>query len=116
MLKVARNLQMVDPSRITVVRAAANGDASTPSYEVDQIVIDHAMASVDKTARLDVLEWLCLEGRRGSATLPGSYELKLLKRMVSANLRGCVSLSLVTIYSSSMTIQSFKALTTMRHP
>ena len=115
-LKVARNLQMVDPSRITVVRAAANGDASTPSYEVDQIVIDRAMASVDKTARLDVLEWLCLEGRRGSATLPGSYELKLLKRMVSANLRGCVSSSRVAISSSSMTIQSFKALTTMRHP
>jgi hypothetical protein len=96
-LKVARNLQMVDPSHITVVRAAANGDAATSSYAIDQIIIDRAMVSVDKSARLDVLEWLCLEGRRGSATLPGAYELKLLKRMVSTNLRGYVLIARNTI-------------------
>lgn len=83
-LKVARSLQLVDPERITVLRVA--GDRR--EYEIDQGIIDRAMMSVDRAARLDVLEWLCLEGRK-SCTLPSEYERTLLKRMISANLKGC---------------------------
>ena len=82
-LKVARSLQLVDPERITVLRVGEGGR----EYAVEQAIIDRAMMSVDKAARLDVLEWLCLEGRK-SCTLPSEYERTLLKRMICANLKG----------------------------
>jgi len=86
-LKVARNLQMVDLERITVIQPTPDG----PAYTVDQSIIDQAMASADKAARLDALEWLCLGGRKGAVTLPGAYERALIKRLLSANLKGCVT-------------------------
>ena len=96
-LKVARNLLMVDQERITVIKPASDG----PTYTVDQSVVDQAMASADKAARLDVLEWLCLGGRKGAVTLPGAYERTLIKRLISANLKGCAMLQRATHDGSS---------------
>ena len=42
------------------------------------------------------LEWLCLGGRKGAVTLPGAYERTLIKRLISANLKGCVMLQRAT--------------------
>ena len=88
-LKVARSLQLVDPDHIVVIRAGKNDR----EYAVEQNVIERAMVCADKSTRLDVLEWLCLEGRKGQATvaLPGEYELELLQRMIASNLKGCVA-------------------------
>lgn len=83
-LKVARNLQLVDAKRITLLRP----NAESATYEVPRVILEDAMSSADRSARLDSLEWLCLESKKGAVTLPGTMELDLLGRMLPTNLRG----------------------------
>lgn len=86
-LKVARNLQLVDAKRITLLRP----NAKSATYEVPRVILEDAMSSADRSARLDSLEWLCLESKKGAVTLPGTMELDLLGRMLPTNLRGYAS-------------------------
>ena len=101
-LKVARNLQLVDAKRITLLRP----HAKSATYEVPRVILEDAMSSADRSARLDSLEWLCLDSKKGAVTLPGTMELDLLGRMLPTNLRGYASSLLLRffLFESSMTI------------
>lgn len=84
-LKVCRSLNMCDADCISIVKPTNDAVVEVPIR-----VLEHAMASADRAARLDALEFLCLDWRKGAARFPGALELRLLREMLPLNLRGCV--------------------------
>jgi hypothetical protein len=94
-LKVCRSLRMVDAESIALIKplAAAAPDArpdALATYEVPMKILEESSVSASTQLRLDVLELLCLDARKGAVTFPGTLELSLLRRMLPLNLRGCV--------------------------
>ncbi len=95
-LKVCRSLRMVDAESIALIKplAAAAPDArpddTLATYEVPMKILEESSVSASTQLRLDVLELLCLDARKGAVTFPGTLELSLLRRMLPLNLRGCV--------------------------
>lgn len=95
-LKVCRSLRMLDAESIALIKplAAAAPDArpddALATYEVPMKILEESSVSASTQTRLDVLELLCLDARKGAVTFPGTLELSLLRRMLPLNLRGCV--------------------------
>jgi hypothetical protein len=63
----------------------ANDVSTTCTYQINPDWLRTAATSADPNSRCDVLELLCLDGKR--ASLPGTLELELLTKQIVVNIR-----------------------------